>query len=97
MFGKIALDAGHKNASRIPNRNAYVERLNGSIRRECTDHIIVWNDRQSIIVGAQNVLNEFPDKEPRELTLGYKYPEGSPMSFNGGFYYPRIRVDMQKK
>jgi iron complex outermembrane recepter protein len=53
-----------------------------------------WNDRYSIIVGAQNVLDEFPDKEPRALTLGYKYPEGSPMGFNGGFYYTRFRVDM---
>ncbi len=25
-------------------QNAYVERLNGSIRRECTDHIIVLNE-----------------------------------------------------
>ena len=29
---------------RSPWQNAYVERLNGSIRRECTDHIIVWNE-----------------------------------------------------
>jgi putative transposase len=28
-----------------PWQNAYIERLNGSIRRECTDHIIVWNER----------------------------------------------------
>ena len=27
-----------------PWQNAYVERLNGSIRRECTDHIIVFNE-----------------------------------------------------
>ena len=32
-------------AYRSPWYNAYVERLNGSIRRECTDHIIVWNER----------------------------------------------------
>jgi transposase InsO family protein len=32
-------------AYRSPWQNAYVERLNGSIRRECTDHIIVWNER----------------------------------------------------
>jgi transposase InsO family protein len=32
-------------AHRSPWQNAYVERLNGSIRRECTDHIIVWNER----------------------------------------------------
>ena len=32
-------------AYRSPWQNAYIERLNGSIRRECTDHIIVWNER----------------------------------------------------
>lgn len=32
-------------AYRSPWQNPYVERLNGSIRRECTDHIIAWNKR----------------------------------------------------
>jgi len=32
-------------AHRSPWQNAYVERVNGSIRRECTDHIIVLNER----------------------------------------------------
>ena len=27
-----------------PWQNAYVERLNGSIRRECTDHVIVFSE-----------------------------------------------------
>ena len=32
-------------AARSPWQNPYVERLIGSIRRECLDHIIVWNQR----------------------------------------------------
>jgi|TARA_B100000315_G_scaffold260662_1_gene323812 hypothetical protein len=32
-------------AHRSPWQNAYVERVNGSIRRECTDHIIAWNEQ----------------------------------------------------
>ena len=32
-------------APRSPWQNPYVERLVGSIRRECLDHIIVWNQR----------------------------------------------------
>ena len=32
-------------APRCPWQNPYVERLIGSIRRECLDHVIVWNQR----------------------------------------------------
>ena len=32
-------------AAHSPWQNPYVERLIGSIRRECLDHVIVWNER----------------------------------------------------
>jgi transposase InsO family protein len=32
-------------APRSPWQNAYAEQLIGSIRRECLDHVIVWNAR----------------------------------------------------
>ena len=32
-------------APRSPWQNPYVERLIGSVRRECLDHVIVWNER----------------------------------------------------
>jgi len=32
-------------ASRSPWQNAYVERVIGSIRRECLDHIVIFNER----------------------------------------------------
>jgi putative transposase len=34
-----------RTAPRSPWQNPYLERLVGSIRRECLDHIIVWNQR----------------------------------------------------
>jgi hypothetical protein len=32
-------------APRSPWQNAYVERVIGSIRRECLDHVVVFNER----------------------------------------------------
>ena len=32
-------------AHRCPWQNSFVERVIGSIRRECLDHVIVWNER----------------------------------------------------
>jgi putative transposase len=32
-------------AAQSPWQNPYVERLIGSIRRECLNHVIVWNER----------------------------------------------------
>ncbi len=39
-----------------PWQNGYVERLNGTIRRECTDHLIALNERQ-----LSRVLNSYKD------------------------------------
>ena len=41
-------------AARSPWQNAYAERLIGSIRRECLDHIIVGNER-----GLRRVLHAY--------------------------------------
>jgi transposase InsO family protein len=43
-----------RTASRSPWQNAYVERVIGSIRRECLDHVIVVND-----VGLRRVLASY--------------------------------------
>lgn len=52
IFGKeviaVAKDMGIKEvvtAAQSPWQNPYVERLIVSIRRECLDHVIVWNER----------------------------------------------------
>jgi putative transposase len=47
-FADMARDMGMEEAltaPRSPWQNPYVERLIGSIRRECLDHVIVWNQR----------------------------------------------------
>ena len=42
-------------------------------------------------LGAENVLDNFPDENPFATETGSKYPESSPMGFAGGFYYARAR------
>jgi transposase InsO family protein len=45
-FAALTQDMGMEEvvtAPRAPWQNPYVERLVGSIRRECLDHVIVWN------------------------------------------------------
>ena len=37
-------------APRSPWQNPFVERVIGSIRRECLDHVIVWNERHLLRV-----------------------------------------------
>src|SRR5262245_1384069 len=41
-------------AARSPWQNAYVERLIGSLRCECLDHVIIWNQR-----GLRRVLTAY--------------------------------------
>jgi transposase InsO family protein len=44
----MTLDMGMEEvltAPRSPWQNPFAERLVGSIRRECLDHVIVWNER----------------------------------------------------
>ncbi len=48
-------------------------------------------DGVEVIVGMQNLLDNYPDKNPSAGSLGQLYPEASPMGFNGGAYYAKIR------
>ncbi|WP_428130517.1 integrase core domain-containing protein [Candidatus Binatus soli] len=50
-------------APRFPWQNAYVERVIGSIRRECLDHIVIFNERH-----LRRVLSSYVDYYQRTLT-----------------------------
>ena len=64
-------------APRSPWQNAYVERLIGSIRRECLDHIIIFNERH-----LREVLSryfQYHHKSRTHLSLDKDCPETRPI------------------
>jgi putative transposase len=64
-------------AAQSPWQNPYVERLIGSIRRECLDHIIVLNES-----GLRRILRsyfEYYERSRTHLSLGKDIPVGRPI------------------
>ena len=48
-------------------------------------------DRWTLTVGAQNVLNTFPEEYPGAAAgVGNRFGQFTPFGFNGGFYYTRV-------
>ena len=52
-------------------------------------------DRFTLIVGADNVLDEYPDEELDYpgFSFGTRYNRDSPIGYNGGFWYVRLRAE----
>jgi transposase InsO family protein len=64
-------------APRSPWQNAYVERVIGSIRRECLDHVVIFNERH-----LHRVLSSYLDYYHRtwtHLSLGKDCPHSRPI------------------
>lgn len=52
------------------------------------------NDNLSFALGAQNLLDEYPDENPNAAGgVGNQYSQFSPSGFGGGFYYLRGRYN----
>jgi len=65
-------------AYKSPWQNAYVERLNGSIRRECTDHVIVFSENH-----LRRILRsyfEYYNNDRTHLGIAKETPTGRPIS-----------------
>ena len=70
--------AAVRTAPRSPWQNAYVERIIGSIRRECLDHVIVLNE-----AGLQRVLTGYVAyylRSRTHLALGKDTPSPRPVT-----------------
>ena len=64
-------------APRSPWQNAYVERLIGSIRRECPDHIIIFNEHH--LRGVLSSYFQYYHKNRTHLSLDKDYPQTRPI------------------
>ena len=51
------------------------------------------SNNASITVGAQNLLDTYPQESPTALNVGARYPESTPFGFNGGYYYIRLNYN----
>jgi len=64
-------------APRSAWKNAYVERVIGSIRRECADHLVILNERD-----LRRVLSSYVDHYQgarTHLSLGKDCPDSRPL------------------
>ena len=61
---------------RAPNANAVAERVIGTLRRECLDHLIVLNERHLMDV-LREYVEHYNRKRPHR-TLALDSPDGRP-------------------
>lgn len=68
-------------APRSPWQNGYVERLIGSVRRECLDHVLVLGERhlRHVLCAYATYYNE----TRTHLALGKDAPNGRPIATTG--------------
>ncbi len=79
-FGRQVTDMGiHEvlSAPRAPWQRAYVERVIGSIRRECLDHVIVF--QESSLRRILDSYFEYYHRSRTHLSLGKDSPEPRPI------------------
>jgi transposase InsO family protein len=71
-------------AYRSPWQNGYVERVIGSIKRECMDHVILLNENH-----LRNILTayiSYYNKYRTHLGINKDSPEGRPIQTEGTIY-----------
>lgn len=52
------------------------------------------DEKYQIAIGANNILNNFPDRNPWSGIVGAKYPLTAPGGVNGGLYYIRLTAKL---
>ena len=44
----------------------------------------------TITLGVQNILNTYPDENPKSGNIGNQYGQFSPFGFNGAYWYAKF-------
>ncbi len=89
----------HPVAARSPWQNAYVERLIGSIRRECLDHLVVLGDwhLHRILRTYASYYNEVRthlslDKDAPKFRRSQRFGRIVAMPILGGLHHQYVRI-----
>jgi transposase InsO family protein len=89
----------HLTAPRSPWQNGLAERLNGSMRRECVDHIMIWGEDhlRRLRAGYAKYYNEVRpplslDKDAPTHRPVQRFGSIIPLPFFGGLHYQYRRT-----
>ena len=50
-----------------------------------------YTENLDLVVGVNNLFDEYPEENPDAGSLGQLYSESSPFGFNGGMWYVQAR------
>ena len=71
------------------------ETYNGKVLFDLETSVSFGDDTSAIAVGAQNILNTYPDENPNAAaTIGNKYSQFSPFGFGGAFWYVKYSYSL---
>ena len=71
------------------------ETYNGKVLFDLETSVSFGDDSSAIAVGAQNILNTYPDENPNAAsTIGNKYSQFSPFGFGGAFWYVKYSYSL---
>jgi transposase InsO family protein len=89
----------HPTAPRTPWQNGYAERLIGSIRRECLDHIVVFGEAhlRQILAACAGYYNELRthlplDKDSPTHRPIHRYGQIAAWPILGGLHHQYCRI-----
>ena len=71
------------------------ETYNGKVLFDLETSVSFNDDASAIAVGAQNILNTYPDENPNAAdTIGNRYSQFTPFGFGGAFWYVKYSYSL---